>query len=460
MGSAKFVLLAIRLGLFQACLGALSVLTLGIFNRLLIEEFAVPAALTALALGCQQLVAFTRVWFGQRSDRCRWRGLRRTPFIIGGAAAFCALTWIAGRMVLWIAAASMLDDTSAVITRGLLLAVVFLLYGIAISASSTPFAALLVDVSTEKQRPVLVSIVWSMLMVGIVVGAILLSSFLGSSCASSELTDVIAGVKRLIAIAPMVIFALVLIAIAGVEPRLTNSKVGQAQSNDQEISLGASWTILRASPQVGYFFAVLSLFTFSLFLQETVLEPYGGAIFAMDVCATTRLNAIWGVGTLLGIATTGFLFVPRLGAQRTALLGGLLSAVFVLLIVVAGGMNSEPLFKGALFLFGAAAGISTNASLTLMLGLTSPLMAGTFIGVWGLAQAYARGLATIGGGALLSFFGQFSGSQNSFSAYAGVFIVQAIGLLIAGVMLLRVDTNLFQRKVEQALTSVLSSELD
>ncbi|MGB1195321.1 MAG: BCD family MFS transporter [Synechococcus sp.] len=460
MGSAKFVLLAIRLGLFQACLGALSVLTLGIFNRLLIEEFAVPAALTALALGCQQLVAFTRVWFGQRSDRCRWRGLRRTPFIIGGAAAFCALTWIAGRMVLWIAAASMLDDTSAVITRGLLLAVVFLLYGIAISASSTPFAALLVDVSTEKQRPVLVSIVWSMLMLGIVVGAILLSSFLGSSCASSELTDVIAGVKRLIAIAPMVIFALVLIAIAGVEPRLTNSKVGQAQSNDQEISLGASWTILRASPQVGYFFAVLSLFTFSLFLQEAVLEPYGGAIFAMDVCATTRLNAIWGIGTLLGIATTGFLFVPRLGAQRTALLGGLLSAVFVLLIVVAGGMNSEPLFKGALFLFGAAAGISTNASLTLMLGLTSPLMAGTFIGVWGLAQAYARGLATIGGGALLSFFGQFSGSQNSFSAYAGVFIVQAIGLLIAGVMLLRVDTNLFQRKVEQALTSVLSSELD
>ena len=463
MGSARFFLLALRLGLFQACLGALSVLTLGIFNRLLIEEFAVPAALTALALGCQQLVAFSRVWFGQRSDRCRWNGLRRTPFIIGGAAAFCVLTWIAGRLVLWIAAASMLDDTSAVIGRGLILAVVFLLYGLAISASSTPFAALLVDVSTEKQRPALVSIVWSMLMVGIVAGAIILSSFLGSACASAELTDVIDGVGRLIAIAPVVIFGLVLIAITGVEPRISKTnQVGQGQSNDndQEISLSSSWRILRASPQVGYFFAVLSLFTFSLFLQEAVLEPYGGAIFAMDVCATTRLNAIWGVGTLLGIATTGFLFVPRLGAQRTALVGGLLSAVFVLLMVVAGGINSEPLFRGALFFFGTAAGISTNASLTLMLGLTSPLMAGTFIGVWGLAQAYARGLATIGGGALLSFFGQFSGSQNSFSAYAGVFIVQAIGLLIAGMMLLKVDTNLFQRKVEQALASVLTSELD
>ena len=95
-----------------------------------------------------------------------------------------------------------------------------------------------------------------------------------------------------------------------------------------------------------------------------------------------------------------------------------------------------------------------------MLGLTSPLMAGTFIGVWGLAQAYARGLATISGGALLSVFGEFTGSQNSYEAYAGVFIVQAFGLLAAGLMLLRVNTELFQSKVEQALSSVLVSELE
>ena len=264
-------------------------------------------------------------------------------------------------------------------------------------------------------------------------------------------------------VAPWVIFGLVLVSIAGVEPRqasqLTNTDPA-TNSTEQEISLGAAWQVLRSSPQVGYFFAVLSLFTFSLFLQEAVLEPYGGAVFGMDVCTTTRLNAIWGVGTLLGIASTGFLLTPRLGAQRTALVGGLLSACFVVLIVVAGSISSESLFRASLFLFGAAAGISTNASLTLMLGLTSPLMAGTFIGVWGLAQAYARGLATISGGALLSGFGTLTGSQNSFAAYAGVFIIQAIGLLVAGLLLLRVDTKLFQRRVEKALSSILSSELD
>ena len=462
MGSLRFIALAFRLGLFQACLGAISVLTLGIFNRLLIDEFAVPAALTALALGAQQMVAFTRIWFGQRSDNCRWRGLRRTPFILGGAAAFCLLLWIAGRTVLWLAAASIAGDGPGVLVRGLVLTLVMLAFGLAISASSTPFAALLVDISSERQRPTLVSIVWSMLMVGIVAGGISLSRFLGSSCASADLDLLIAGVERLIVTAPVLIFVLVLAAVVGVERPLPAAVADPVEGNQAggEISLNHAWRVLRSSPQVGYFFAVLSLFTFSLFLQEAVLEPYGGAVFGMDVCATTRLNAIWGVGTLAGIATTGVLLVPRLGSQRTALLGGLLSAVFVVLMVVAGGISSEPLFRLALGLFGYAAGVSTNACLTLMLGLTSPVMAGTFIGVWGLAQAYARGLATISGGALLSLFGHLSGTPNGFTAYASVFLVQAVGLLLAGVMLLRVDTALFQQRVQRALGDLVAFEID
>jgi len=464
-----FALLAFRLGLFQACLGALAVLTLGIFNRLLIDEFQVPAALTALALGCQQLVAFTRVWFGQRSDQPRASGLRRTPFILSGALAFCLLFWLAGRTVLWLAAASQAGDGTQVLVRGLVLALVFLLYGTAISASSTPFAALLVDVSSERQRPQLVSIVWSMLTVGIVVGAILASRFLGSACASADLALVVAGVERLVLVAPIVIFALVLVAIVGVEPRSGPASPsgpamegggGVAGSTTPELSLRQAWSVVRADPQVGYFFAVLCLFTFSLFLQEAVLEPYGGSVFGMTVCETTRLNAIWGVGTLVGIASTGFALVPRLGPQRTALFGGVISALFLVLLVLAGLLGSVGLFRLSLALFGYGAGVCTNACLTLMLGFTSPLMAGTFIGVWGLAQAYARGAATVAGGGLLSAFGLVTGGQNSFGAYASVFLLQALGLLLAGVLLMRVDTSLFRQRVDQALGQLLISELD
>ena len=449
--------LALRLGLFQACLGGLAVLTLGIFNRLLIDDFQVPAVLTALALGCQQLVAFTRVWFGKRSDQCRLGGLRRTPFILGGAAAFCLLFWLAGSTVLWVASAAQAGDSAAVVTRSLLLALVFLLYGTAISASSTPFAALLVDITNERERPALVSVVWSMLTVGIVVGAIVASRFLGSACASSDLSLVVAAVRQLTVAAPLVIFGLILLAVVGVERPLAATVTA---SKTQELGFGQSIKLLRADPQVSYFFCVLCLFTFSLFLQEAVLEPYGGAVFNMTLCETTRLNALWGMGTLVGIASTGFLLVPRLGPQRTALAGGVISAIFLVAIAVSGALGSVLVFKFALVLFGYGAGVGTNACLTLMLGLTSPQLAGTFIGLWGLGQAYSRGFATVAGGGLLSLFGGFFGSQNSYGAYASVFLLQAVGLLLAGILLLRVDTALFQQRVQRALGDLLALDLD
>jgi BCD family chlorophyll transporter-like MFS transporter len=458
----RLLLLSLRLGLYQACLGGLSVLTLGIFNRLLINEFAVPAGLAALALGAQQLVAFTRVWFGQRSDRCRWLGLRRTPFIVGGAAAFCLLFWLAGRTVLWVADASQAGDGAAVLGRCLLLTLLFLAYGMAIAASATPFAALLVDVTEERERPVLVSIVWTMLTVGIVVGAVLASRFLGSACADASLPSMVAGVERLIRVAPLVCFGLVLISVLGVERPFaaSTSAPGSSGAVAAEPGFWRSLRLLRADPQVGYFFVVLCLFTFSLFLQESVLEPYGGSVFGLSVCETTRLNALWGMGTLLGIGSTGFLLVPRLGPQRTALLGGVLAAAFLLLIVLAGAWGSLGLFRSGLVLFGYGAGVCTNASLTLMLSLTSPRLAGTFLGVWGLAQAYARGIGTVAGGGLLSLVGGVVGGQDSFAAYASVFVLQSLGLLLSGLLLLRVDTTLFQQRIEQAFARLAAAELD
>ena len=462
MPAPRLLLLSLRLGLYQACLGGLSVLTLGIFNRLLINEFAVPAGLAALALGAQQLVAFTRVWFGQRSDRCRWLGLRRTPFIVAGAAAFCLLFWLAGRTVLWVAAASQAGDGSAVLGRCLLLTLLFLAYGTAISASATPFAALLVDVTEERERPVLVSIVWTMLTVGIVVGAVLASRFLGSACADATLPSMVAGVERLIRVAPLVCFGLVLIAVLGVEQpqRVSGSATAGTGSAAPEPGFWRSLGLVRADPQVGYFFVVLCLFTFSLFLQESVLEPYGGTIFGLSVCDTTRLNALWGMGTLLGIGSTGFLLVPRLGPQRTALLGGGLAAAFLLLIVLAGALGSLELFRVGLVLFGYGAGVCTNASLTLMLSLTSPRLAGTFLGVWGLAQAYARGIGTVAGGGLLSLVGGVVGGEDSFAAYASVFVLQSLGLLLSGLLLLRVDTALFQQRIERAFARLAAADLD
>lgn len=76
------LLLGLQLGLFQLGLGIFRVVAYGLFNRLLIEEFQLPAVLVAAAIGSQQLTGFTRVWFGHRSDRIPVSRLRRTPFIV------------------------------------------------------------------------------------------------------------------------------------------------------------------------------------------------------------------------------------------------------------------------------------------------------------------------------------------------------------------------------------------
>ena len=83
----RLVRLGLRLGLFQLSLGSLSVLTLGLLNRLLIQDFEMPAALVALAIGTQELMGFSRAWFGHRSDRRPVGVLRRTPFLIGSSLA-------------------------------------------------------------------------------------------------------------------------------------------------------------------------------------------------------------------------------------------------------------------------------------------------------------------------------------------------------------------------------------
>ena len=49
------LLLGLQLGLFQLGLGIFGVLAFGLFNRLLIEEFQLPAVLVAAAIGFQQL---------------------------------------------------------------------------------------------------------------------------------------------------------------------------------------------------------------------------------------------------------------------------------------------------------------------------------------------------------------------------------------------------------------------
>jgi BCD family chlorophyll transporter-like MFS transporter len=464
-----------RLGLFQMGLGIMSLLTLGVINRVMIDELKVPALMAAGAIAMYQFVAPARIWFGQMSDAKPLFGHHRSGYIWLGAIFFTILSFFA-LQVTWQLGISLQNTGLSNITYAwaALLALVFALYGLALSASSTPFAALLFDVSDEDNRSKLVSIVWSMLMIGIVIGAIISSKILnrpevcGADILSENTTQTTSVVNiaqlqsvinPLFILVPAIVFGLCLLSTVGVEKRFSRyaSRSTVVEREDQ-ITLSRALRILTASRQTGLFFTFLLIMSISLFMQDAVLEPYGGEVFGMCISETTQLNAFFGMGTLAGIASTGFLITPRLGKKNTVKVGCIGTIICLSLFITAGVVADPQMLKGGLLLFGVASGVLTAGAIGLMLDLTAAETAGTFIGAWGLAQSMARGLATLMGGAVLDL------GRTIFSvpvlAYSLVFAVQAVGMMIAISLLSRVNIREFQENAQKAIATVLESELD
>ncbi|MEO0309771.1 MAG: PucC family protein, partial [Gloeomargarita sp. DG02_3_bins_56] len=283
------VLTMVRLGLFQAGLGMMSVLMLGILNRVMISELAIPPLVAAGVIAMHQLVAPARVWFGQMSDAHPIAGTHRTGYVWLGAAAFALLAWGVVQMTWQVAAQIQAGWTLATWGWVALLGLGFALYGLAVSASSTPFAALLVDISDEDNRSQIVGVVWSLLMVGIIAGAITGSGLLKEVELDATAAVVRAGMNRLFTRVPLLVVGLAVVATAGVEARFSRYRLrSQVAEREDQITLGRALRILTASPQTGVFFSFLLCMTLGLFMQEPVLEPYGGAVFQMPIAATTR----------------------------------------------------------------------------------------------------------------------------------------------------------------------------
>jgi len=463
-----------RLGLFQMGLGIMSLLTLGVLNRVMIDELNVLPLIAATAISMHQFVSPARVWFGQMSDTKPIFGTHRSNYVIMGTAVFTTLAFVA-LQVIWRLGASLQANGWNFTTYAwaAVLALVFTLYGLALSASSTPFAAMLVDISDEDNRSQLVAIVWSMLMVGIVVGAIISSKLLEvpELCGAAILTynpagEKVANIPQLQAtinpvfmIMPALVFGLSLVAILGVEKKYSrfSSRSTMVEREDQ-ITLGKAIGILRASRQTGLFFSFLLVMSISLFMQDAVMEPYGGEVFGMCISETTKLNVPFGMGTLFGIGFTGFLILPRLGKKNTVKYGCLGAAVALVLIMMSGFTANAGLLKGSLLVFGLSSGILTAGATSLMLDLTAAETAGTFIGAWGLAQAIARGLATVFGGAVLNL-GKIL-FTSPVMAYGTVFILQSLGMLVAIWLLQRVNVREFQENAKKAIALVMEGELD
>jgi BCD family chlorophyll transporter-like MFS transporter len=120
--------------------------------------------------------------------------------------------------------------------------------------------------------------------------------------------------------------------------------------------------------------------------------------------------------------------------------------------------QNPKLLQFSMLLFGLASGITTTGAISLMLDLTAAETAGTFIGAWGLSQAWARGFATISGTAILDL-GRTLFSEPLLS-YGLVFLIEAVAMIVAVWLLSRVNVEEFITNAKTAIATVLENELD
>ncbi len=429
----------LRLGLFQLAAGATSVIFLGVVNRVMRVELGLDLFVVSLLVGGgHYLGAVVAIPFGYFSDRHTLGGYRRSVYALGGALITALLLGVSPFVAVW------LSHNQTVLGFSLGFGF-FLLEGLSTYIAGTAYLALIADLTDEKQRGQATAVVWTLLMVGIILTDI------GAGVILQEYS--FAAFVSLTLIGAMTAAGLAAVALVRQEPR-----AAQAAAPAPTSSLRASLAALLQNSPARWFGLFLLLSLFSYFMQDVILEPFGGEVFGLTAAQTARFNAYMGVGVVAGMMLGGMALIPRYGKPIITMLGcGLQALAFGLLAYasVAGQPGWLSLSIGGL---GFGAGLFTVGGVALMMDMTTARQTGLFVGAWTLVQAVAKGPAAIAGGALQTAFTGLVATAAQ--AYAGVFSVQGLGLMISIALLARVGVRAFRQEARSSLTTAVAQALD
>lgn len=415
----------LRLSLYQFWLGAVSVLMLGTLNRILRVEMGLDLALIGLTLGgAHYLAALVSIPIGHRSDSHPYFGYHRLPYIVAGTA----LAVLAITTAPFVAAFVAQDPTLVRLALGFAF---FFLEGLGINIGATTYLALVTDRTGEAERGRVVSIIWTVMMFGILAGALGGARFLEDYSFSR--------LVALFGLAAAAVVVLSLLALWGME------RTRSAAPSSHVPPLRAALVILQRSRQTRLFFTFLLLGLFFHFLQDVILEPFGGEVLGLTVRQTTLFNAYNMVGVITGLLVGGGLAIPRWGKKRVTAAGNLIGAVAFSLLAAISLRQDPGLVTVAIVLMGLGTGAFTVGGVSLMMDLTLEGQAGLFVGAWTLAQALAKlGSSVFSGVAYSAILGATGGSHL---AYAAIFGLEATGMLLVTVLLLPVSALAFRREV-------------
>lgn len=420
-----------RIGSFHVGSAFTDLLTSGVLNRVLISDLGLWATPVAMLSALRYLLAPLGVWAGYRSDTHPILGLRRLPYIWMGRVPM-----VVSLALLPVVAVLLAADHASVIGWTLATAA-FAVYGAGALVSGGVYMALVRDSAPPARRGMALGIVQVFLLGSFPIAGIAYGHMMPSYDPALFWRVVLAGM--------LVATAFFVLSVWGQEAARPASPAADPRTEPAvpfRVLLAQMWGDRHAR----LFFLFLALGAASASAQDAVLEPFGGDVLGMAVGATTRFNAYWGVGVLVGMAATIAANRRRRAHEQggTTIAGLLVTATALALLSGVSLASARTALVPVLVLFGLGYGVYAAGALSMLMAMTSDRRAGAYLGLWSVAQLVFRGVGIFLGGVGRDVALLLSGSAPV--AYASVFALEAVGLLACVPLLLRADVPGFVRE--------------
>jgi BCD family chlorophyll transporter-like MFS transporter len=405
----------------QSAIGAIVMLATSLLNRVMVVEYALPAALPAGLVAWHYAVQLSRPVWGHGSDR----GRRRTPWIVLGMAT------LATGVVVAIAALGLIAGRSG---WGLPLAILaFSMIGAGVGAAGTSLLALLAMRVAPERRAAAASITWIMMITGIVVTAGVAGALI-DPFSLPRLAKVVSGVAG-------GAFLVAMLGVWGVEGRQALVPAFATRAPTPKFAVALRQMMADDDARRFTVFVFLSMFAYSM--QELILEPFAGLLFAFTPGQSTQLAGVLHAGVLGGMILVGVggsaVGKRTLEGMRLWIVGGCIGSALALagLVLAARTGPGWPLAANIAAL-GVANGVFAVAAIGAMMGLAGAdggNREGMRMGVWGAAQAAAFALGGLMGAVGLDLGRALIGSVPR--TFMIVFAVQALMFVVAASLALR-----------------------
>jgi BCD family chlorophyll transporter-like MFS transporter len=415
----------LQLGLIHVAVAMTLVPINSTLNRVMIFDLEISKTLVSLLAVFPYLFSPIQVAIGSFSDRHPILGLRRTPYILAGLI-LCVIGVSVSPQV-----AFLLDQNFGLgILAGLL---AFGAWGMGYNLSAVSYLSLASELSGEKGRGRTVATMFFMMVIGLIATGISLSRML-----TTYTPETLSSAFNVVALTAL---GLGLLGLIRLEPRS-----GLVPAKSEHYTVQQMTSAILYNPVARAFFVYLLLLLVALLGQDVLLEPFGAQAFGMTVEETSRLVSISGVFTLIAFLVTGAL-EGRVAKKTLAQAGNLGALAGFVLIVASGLTRSLPIFYAGLTLLGFGTGVSTVANLSLMFDLTVAGKVGLYIGAWGFSNGLSRLVGILLAGVVADGLTQATG--QAMTGYLAVFGIEALMLLIAALMLSRIDVLAFRQRAEE-----------